>query len=366
MTEKAQAETEIKVLLVAPNWLGDAVMFSALIEFLHSNRFLKDGRSLVLDLAIRSQWAPLFKADNRLKRIFIVDRGGRHGGLLGGWKLGSDFRHLKPDAVLLGPPSFRAGFAALRSGAGIRVGYESDGRNPMLNFSLPVPARGSLHHCEELVGLGQLLMNALGDQPQNPEPQTAEPFLPGCESFPIISLQSSTPIWVFAPGATYGSAKSWPLSQALEFVRTAIGQREVRLVVLGDSAASNFAQGLADGLNLPLSENLEGGPGLVDLTGRTDLGKVVSILKVCRVFVGNDSGLMHLAAALSVPTVGVFGSSNPEWTSPRGPLTRVVSAEGFSCRPCYLKSCNQKEFCMETIKAPEIFAAIDQLLSCNG
>lgn len=366
MTDKRQPGSQVKVQLLAPNWLGDAVMFSALIGFLHAHRTLTGGRTLQLNLALREAWAPLFENDPRLHNLFMVQRNERHAGVLGGLKLGCDFRDQNPDAILLGPPSFRAGMAAWRSGAPIRIGFKGDGRSPLLTHAVAASVRGTFHHSAELVGLGGILLKALGDHDHQAEQPQAHPSLPGCQAILPAVAQSATPIWVLAPGATYGSAKSWPLNRALEFVREVINQRAVRVVLLGDSGASDFAAGLAGGLDLALNQDLEGGPGLVDLTGRTDLKRVVAILKSCQVFVGNDSGLMHLAAALGVPTVGIFGSSNPDWTSPQGPHTQVVNAHGFECRPCYLKNCNQKEFCLETVAATSVLRAIDALPLNNG
>lgn len=353
-------------MLLAPNWLGDAVMFSALLEFLHEHRNLSDGRKLVFHLAVREAWAPLFKNDNRLESILVVHRGGRHSGILGGWKLGNEIRFHKPDAVVLGPPSFRAGIAAWRSGAPIRVGYKSDGRGLLLTLGIETPVRGSRHHSLELIDLGRALLAELGQHLTASESHSFLPTLPGCVAIQPEASSSPLPIWIFAPGATYGSAKSWPLNNALGFVKTAIMDRGVQLVLLGDAAAKDFARGLADGLDMPLSEKFEGTAGLVDLTGQTDLKQVVSIMKASQVFVGNDSGLMHLAGALGMPTVGLFGSSNPDWTSPVGPRCRAVAAEGFSCRPCYLKNCNQKEFCLDTINASRVLSAVDDVLSLNS
>ena len=366
MTENRQPGPEVKVLLLAPNWLGDAVMFSALVEFLHQNRVLPDGRKTEIQLAVRSAWAPVFAEDPRLSQVFIVQRDGRHSGLMGGLKLGQDFRQLNPHAIILGPPSLRAGIAGWRSGAAMRVGYGGDGRNILLTHSLATPTRGIFHHSVELVKLGELFLQGLWSPNHHHENAEFYPTLPGCDSIAAALLKPTTPLWVLAPGATYGSAKSWPLSRSMDFVKTAIQKHGKRVVLLGDSAASAFAKGLAEGLDLSLEQKLDGKPGLVDFTGRTDLQKVVSILKSCQVFVGNDSGLMHLAAALEVPTVGVFGSSNPQWTSPMGPRTQVVHPEGFDCRPCYRKSCNQKEFCLDTITAESVMHAVDLLISSHG
>jgi heptosyltransferase-2 len=104
-----------------------------------------------------------------------------------------------------------------------------------------------------------------------------------------------------------------------------------------------------------------GGPGVVDLVGRTDLREAAALLRAGEVFVGNDSGLMHLAAALGRPTVGLFGSSSPHWTAPRGPWVRVLAAAGFPCRPCFRKTCNQPRFCLDTIAAAEVVDAANAL-----
>jgi heptosyltransferase-2 len=110
------------------------------------------------------------------------------------------------------------------------------------------------------------------------------------------------------------------------------------------------------------SEDPQDRGALLDLTGRTDLARAVAVLKASAAFIGNDSGLMHLAAALGRPTIGVFGSSNPDWTAPRGPKTRAVVPEGFSCRPCYRKTCNQPEFCLDTVTGEHVFAAVSELV----
>jgi len=292
-----------------------------------------------------------------------VLRPGRHGGLFGGPRLGMEMRKFSPHAVILGPPSLRSALAAFFSGANLRIGYRGDGRGFLLTHPANSLTRGQNHHSHELIQLGKNMFQALGWDQLADDSKFPGPTLPGCQKIPGTMPTPSTPIWVFAPGATYGSAKSWPLNAAVDYVRQAVEQRQVQLVVVGDAAATEYATQLAEELSITSVANLSDQAGLVDLTGKTDLKQVTALLKSCEVFVGNDSGLMHLAAALGVATVGIFGSSNPDWTSPQGPRTRVVAAEGFDCRPCYLKVCNQKEFCLDTITAPQIMAAVDDLLN---
>ncbi len=359
MTDQSESSLQFNVLLVAPNWLGDVVMFSALVEFLHQQRNLPGGTLLNVGLVVRSSWAPLFEEDNRVDFIFTVDRNGRHGGFAGGFRLGRDLRKLKPAAIILGPPSFRMGLASFVTGANLRIGYNSDARGFLLTHKRKVPPRGAYHHSQELVQLGRDFMDALG---WNVEEAPVWPQLSGCH-FMTPVIKPDVPLWILAPGATFGSAKSWSFKNSLEFVRSVVSLRKAKLVVLGDLAASDFTAKLIEETGYSASDDLNGNSEIVDLTGKTDLKQVVSILKSCQVFVGNDSGLMHLAGALKVPTVGVFGSSNPQWTHPCGPRTRVVVAEGFACQPCYLKECNQKEFCLDSVSAQQVMLAVDEVLA---
>jgi heptosyltransferase-2 len=164
-----------------------------------------------------------------------------------------------------------------------------------------------------------------------------------------------------APGATYGLAKTWPLDCALDFCRQCLSEG-AELLLLGDQAARGFARDLVEGLAEPVRSEVEGRPGVVDLTGKTDLPQVAGILQTLHGYAGNDSGLMHVAAALGVPTVGIFGSSNPGWTRPLGPFCRTVVAEGFPCHPCYLKTCNQAEFCLASISGQQVYSELQELM----
>ena len=366
MTDQNPSAFEFRILLVAPNWLGDAVMFSALIEFLHQRRILPDGTQLTLGLAVRPAWAPLFKDDPRLSFLVPVLKPGRHSGLLGGFRLGADFRALNLDAVVLGPPSLRFGLAAFFSGANLRIGYSGDGRGMLLTHGAKILQRGHRHHSDELVQLGKNLFQALGWGEHDFNQADVAATLPGCLEIQPTASSSEAPLWVFAPGATYGSAKSWPLDRAVEFARQAIEERKIRLVVVGDASAANYASELIKALSRQGESQLNGSAGIVDLTGQTDLTQVTGVIKSCEVFVGNDSGLMHLSGALGIPTLGIFGSSNPHWTSPQGSRTAFVVASGFECHPCYLKTCNQKEFCLDTIDSGQIMAAVDKLLDGQG
>ncbi len=185
--------------------------------------------------------------------------------------------------------------------------------------------------------------------------------MPALDSVPAAELGDGPPAWVVCAGTTYGPAKTWPAPLMAELLRLVVVQAGQRVLLLGEARATEFAAQMRADADVPWRHETAGGPGVVDLVGRTGLREAVGLLKAGKVFVGNDSGLMHLAAALGLPTVGLFGSSSPQWTAPRGPWVRVLAADGFPCRPCFRKTCNQTQFCLESISAAQVFAAASSL-----
>ncbi len=347
-----------RILVLAPNWLGDAVMASALLSRLAAARD-GGGRRPEIVLAVRDAWRPLFEQDPRLTGLVTVERNGRHAGLVGLARLGRDLRSVQADAVVLGPPSLRAGVAAALARVPVRVGYRGDGRSLLLTHPVDRPRRGDRHHADELRDLGDVALAALGLGADPAADESTPGLLPGIRAH--AGSGGLPPVWVFAPGTTYGEAKVWPRERAVEFAARAVQDRGVRLVLLGDGGAAPLAASLAEGRAAGPT-----GPGVEDLTGRTTVAEAAAVLAGADAFVGNDSGLMHLAAAIGVPTVGLFGSTNPAWTAPRGRATAVVAAEGFSCRPCYRRTCNNEVFCLATIGSETVLAAIDRLTSPEG
>ena len=364
MSDPGHTRSDCRILLLFPNWLGDAVMATGLLELLAAHRDLPDGRRLHVTLGIRQAWADLFRTDPRRDDLLILQRTGRHAGPSGLFRLRRDLAAGRFDAVLLGPPSLRVALAAGLAGIPLRVGYTGDGRHFLLNPGLTAQPRGRRHYFLEMLDLGRVLLDSLGlELSESDYPRFTS--LPGCLAMVPVERGSGCPLWVLAPGSTYGQAKTWPLEQAREFCRLAVRDKGVELVLLGDAAAGEFAAALSADAGIPVAGSLAGQPGLVDMTGNTTLAEVVSLLRSARVFVGNDSGLMHLAAALGVPTLGIFGSSNPDWTSPVGSRTRTLAPSGFSCRPCYRKTCNQPQFCLETIGPELVLAQVEELLAAG-
>lgn len=359
-----------RVLVVAPNWLGDAVMSTPLLTWLDAVRRAPGGPALRITLAVRGAWAPLFTGDPRVDELMIVERPGLHDGWRGIVRQAAQWRARRFEAVLLGPPSLRAAATAMLAGIPCRIGHRGDGRDILLTRALPRQARGRRHFSREMLDLGAALAGVAGwDAQRLPKAEDAGParLAGGVRAAPSTTA-GGRPLWALGPGTTYGPAKTWPTRPTMDFVTAAVAEEGVRIILLGDGNAAPLVAALreaAPGLQWAVGATAVAGrpdADVVDLTGSTELPEATAWLRACSLYVGNDSGLMHVAAALGTPTVGLYGSSNPEWTRPTGPFVEVVAADGFACRPCYRRTCNQPVFCLETVEGRQVLEAARRLL----
>ncbi len=204
------------------------------------------------------------------------------------------------------PPSFRFGVLSSLTTIPERIGYAGQGRRALLSTAVGRSRRGSFHYTEEIDHLYRR-WSEREEEGAVPLPRLSAPF--GAPA----PRRTDGPLWALSVGATYGSAKICGRDRAAELLAAA-GEREARVLLLGDEAARDHVRAMRRLHPEGWREPDETGPGVVDLTGRTDLLEVARHLSAVDAFVGNDSGLMHLSAALGTPTLGLFGSTNPAWT----------------------------------------------------
>lgn len=340
-----------RVLLVMPNWLGDVVMTLPALATLAS-------AGAEVHVAVRRRWRSLLADDPRIASLIVHERGEDDAPT----RLAARWRRLRPAGVLLGPPSLRVAAAAALARIPVRVGHRADLRARLLTHAVPLERpRGMVHYADQMDRLARELLRALALPPDLPAP--GWPRAAAFDGTAAADLDDGPPAWVLGVGTTFGPAKTWPAARMAEFARLAAAECGRRVLLLGDRAAAPFVAQMRDHGGAAWRDGIPGGPGVVDLVGRTELPAAAALLKAGEVFVGNDSGLMHLAAALGRPTVGLFGSSDPDWTAPRGPWVRVVAAEGFPCRPCFRKTCDRPVFCLDTIAAAPVLALASSLVA---
>jgi lipopolysaccharide heptosyltransferase II len=256
------------------------------------------------------------------------------------------------DEAWLLPNSFRAGLLSFLGGVPERIGYATDRRSPLLTAALPPPARTG-HQLRDY----DPLLRARGiepdcDPPRLPIPQAAARR--AAEALDTAGLDTQAPRALLAPAAAFSWTKRWPPER---FGRLAARLRDRHwacAIVVGPGEEGLAGEvSTAAGVPLPIL-------GL-------DLGPIelAALLSRARIVVANDSGPMHLAAAVGTPVVAFFGPTDPGRTAPAGAPSRILDRYVF-CSPCFLKECPYGHECMNEITVEAAFEAVEQLLGLSG
>jgi lipopolysaccharide heptosyltransferase II len=324
-----------RLVVRAPNWLGDAVMALPALEAV---RGAYAGSTIVL--AARASVAPLFEEDTpaRPDEILVVEDANEAARL----------REARADAILLLPNSFGSAWKASRAGIKDRWGYNAGGRGWLLTRRVRRP-RGRVHHVEYY----RALVRGLGVETGDGLPRIAArpKTLEGADTLlREHGASPGTPLVGFAPGAAYGRAKRWP-PERVAAVIAGLHARGTTAVVVGAAADRDTARAI--------ESSLPPGTRFVDLVGRTTLRQLVGVVARCAAFVSNDSGAMHVAAALGVPLTAIFGPTDERVTSPGGrtDLIDVIVRDVF-CRPCLLRECPIDHRCMKRIDVDTVLQSI--------
>ncbi len=319
-------------MIVAPNWLGDAVM--ALPAIADVRR--ADPRATVA-VAARSSIAPLFSLVPGLDDVIVLPRRGTA-------PLASF------DAAVLLPNSFHAAMQVARARVAERWGYRTDLRGVLLTRAIAAPPRG-VHQIDRY----QHLTRALGfpSGPTTPRLEISAAVRAGGRAARRdAGWDGRAPLVAIAPGAAYGGAKRWPAPAFADLAAdlAADGVKTVAIGAAGDRRAAD-----------DLVHALRGRTSLLDLVGRTDIPRVAGALVHCRALVANDSGALHLAAALGVHVAGLFGPTDDRLTAPRPSNDEhhvVIATHQTWCRPCGLRECPFDHACMTGVAASDVMGAI--------
>lgn len=269
------------------------------------------------------------------------------------------------DAALLFPNSLRSALEARAAGIPLVAGYGGGGRRLLLHRAIgkvgePPPEFGhhAFHYLRlvEAVGGPRVTAEALGDAPPPPRPigsgiaqeasSTGERSRAGARGLEIhLGI---------CPGAEYGEAKRYPVERyaaAVADLRARRPDLAIRVSLFGSPAERAIGEDLASRIEAPVENRV----------GRTGLGDLVEELRTCHLLATNDTGTMHLAAALGVPVVAVFGSTEPAWTAPLGEGHRIVRHR-VECSPCFRRECPIDYRCMLRIPPERLADEMESLL----
>jgi heptosyltransferase-2 len=260
---------------------------------------------------------------------------------------GAELRAGGYDRFYVLPPSFSAAWMAWRSGVPERVGYRGQLRGPLLRPALDhrAPPR-SVHLAREYLDLldPALELDCYPPRLDVPAAWVEERLARLCRRLPERFV-------AIAPGAAYGPAKAWPAKGYRELARGFVERTGLAVVLLGTPEEAPLAEQVRDG-----------GEGILNWCGTTDLPGLVAALARAELLVSNDSGAMHVMAALGRPQVAIFGSTSPLWTGPVNPWAEVVT-RGEPCAPCFARTCRfGHNRCLAEIRPPEVLARALALL----
>ena len=153
-------------------------------------------------------------------------------------------------------------------------------------------------------------------------------------------------------GASYGSAKCWPPSRFADVANRLQSEMDADVILFGTAAEAAVSTAISADMSRPP----------IDLTGKTAIADLPGLLSQCHLFIGNDSGAMHVAAAVGLPIVAVFGPTDPFGTAPATPRCIIVQQRPY-CSPCFLRRCPTDHRCMSAITADMVEAAARPWLS---
>jgi heptosyltransferase-2 len=336
----------VKILVRATNWVGDAVMSIPALEALRAR-----WPEAEITVAGRDSIADLYRGQPFIDRALGLGASARDVASAAS-ALGRD----RFDLGLVLPNSFASAWLVRRAGARERVGYARDARRFLLTRPIPVPRPGEIppHECYYYL---ELLRRAgwLAALPRVDAVRLAvDPGAASRADERLRALGAVGPRVVLAAGASYGAAKCWPAERYAAVADRLIERHGASVLLVGAPAEREIGARIARAMRHPP----------VNLVGETGTADLAALFAACRLFLGNDSGAMHVAAAVGLPVVAVFGSTDPDGTAPLTPRRQIVRRR-VSCSPCFLRYCPVDHRCMERIEVDEVYEAAARMLEEN-
>jgi lipopolysaccharide heptosyltransferase II len=325
-------------LVRSPNPLGDACMSLPAVRALKKSR-----PGIHLTVTCRDNLAPMWAARDEVDAVIPFSKS------LGPLSVGRLIREHGPyDEGLLLPNSFRSALELRLGGVRRLTGYARYQRSFLLQRAVkePLPSPEKQHHVHRYLHL----IEAMGITMEPIDELLAIPPAPT----PIAGNAESEIHLGICPGAEYGNAKRYPIeryAEAIGNLRTNRPDLKIRVSIFGSPAERQIGEDLAALVAEPR----------VNRAGQTSIAGLVEELQSCHLVATNDTGTMHLAAALGVPTVAIFGSTEPDFTAPIGTIHRVIRHK-VDCSPCFLRECPIDYRCMLRIEPDEVVREMEVLL----
>ena len=334
-----------RILIRATNWVGDAVMSVPALEQIRA-RFPE------AHIAVLARpWVSGLYDKSLIDEIIPYQAGKGWSDLRGKWHLAGRLRKMNFDAAILLQNAFEAAAIVWLARIPVRIGYARDGRGLLLSDPIVVPKPGESEDHQRYYYLEMLRRAGLIEH----LPVVPAVRLPGIPFLRKEGRKRLDGLWIgISPGAAYGTAKRWlpeRFAATAVTVATALG---AQVAVFGSPDERALCETVAGQVR-------EAGLTAVNFAGETSLAEFVEMAAACQAFVTNDSGAMHVASALGVPTVAVFGATDHVATGPTGPLAKIIR-EQVECSPCLLRECPIDHRCMKAVTAERVAGEVLELV----
>ncbi|MEW6247809.1 MAG: lipopolysaccharide heptosyltransferase II [Nitrospirota bacterium] len=346
-----------RILVRGPNWIGDAVMCEPALRAVR-NLFPEATISLLVKPAI----AELLKGHPAVNQVLVYDDRGRHAGLSGKWTLAGVLRRHRFDLAILFQNAFEAALLSFLAGIPRRYGYATDGRGFLLSDPITPTPRAKVKHQVEYYWD---LLRPLGCWGQPDAPRvflSREEESAMAERLAAGGILPSDFLIGVNPGSTYGGAKRWLPERFAETVNRLIEEqgpgigRPMKAAIVGAKGEEALGRTIAGLIRATT----------VVLSGRTTVRELMAVTKRCGLFLTNDTGPMHIAAAFNVPVVAIFGPTDWRTTAPFG-TGHSLLRHPVDCAPCLLRECPIDHRCMTGVTAETVYnAAAQQLKRLSG
>ena len=350
-----------KALIVLPNWIGDAVMAVPAISRIRD--ILPSAHVTILGL---QHICELFQESPYMDETLVYSKP-----LLA---TVNDIKKYGYDIAILLPNSFRSALIAHLARIPLRCGYNRDGRGFMLNIPVKVDSKVKrLHQAEYYLNLAENRRDKnvppIGDRrgfsstelttgptPSNGKQKewlhlSLDEIQRGKEMLSKNNIPPDSLIIGINPGAAYGSAKRWYPERFARLSKILANKYNAKIIVFGGKQEQDTTE-----LIVNISQ-----VSILNMAGKTSVRELMAIIKHCRVFITNDSGPMHIAAALGVPVVAIFGSTDPARTGPLGDQ-HIVIKKDVACSPCFLRKCYKDLLCMDLISVDDVLRGVKRRL----
>lgn len=326
-----------KIIIRMPNWIGDLIMATPILTDLRDKY-----KNAEITVMCQKPLSELLQEDPSINEIFAFEK------IPNAFLRKIERRDLifrlregNYDLGILLTNSFSSSWWFYRGGVKFRLGFPGHFRSYLLNSS-PTPPENT-HQVE----VYKKLLESLGIPISNTLPRIFLRKEELNDAKTLLEQRGATnhKLIGISPGAAFGPSKRWPEENFLALAKKLSSDPNVRVVFVGDSSVTPFAKKVVRELD-----------SVIDLTGATSLRMLCAIISLCDLFLTNDSGPMHIAAALKVPLIALFGSTSPEKTGPY--KHGEVLYKKVSCSPCFKRVCPIDFPCMKKISVDEVYEKI--------